>query len=703
MITAIDRRAVVRTLSVRGSGQDALTARVRAEQLLGAVDLHPPSLPPAAILCVRRLRDPRPGALTLDGRSPRPPRVWEEALSAALEAVVRRAARPWQGSVGASAEAVIFADRSELLACLAVDLVRDDLGARWWWASLVPDHRAPRSAVAAWVAAPEHVPGALHLLAERREIEPFAGALTLDEARTITRAVAERFGARAVAAAIEGAEPRADPTRVLAQHDIQDPADEEPWVRWAPELRGAPVDGARRALVGFGLALHRAPSAARSMAFAAAVVRWSDRVTPDALADDAPRSIPPEPTNERLAPTEATTPCTHEPATTDVAALRADEEPRTRWATTAADLAPQASVSAKAPFSARDGKSPRAEAAAPDDRAAASPATTDTAAPHVTSRRAAAAPSPGVPSIDSAAAVTASPGAPALSSAAAVTASPNDASAIICPAPTAELPPPLPPAELPPALSERPPRRFSAPIVTDFGGVFFLVNLALYLDLYSDFSAPLHPGIDLPIWDFLALVGRDLAGDALLEDPVWPLLAELAGRGEDTAPGIGFTPPDAWRVPPAWLRAFPEPAAWSWATHGDHLTIRHPAGFDVVEVVVEGDPAAQARREASGYGAIEIAGATAPLTGRAQTSADRWLARILPYVRARLARALGATVEEHPGRRLCALPAHIHVTATHLDVTMSLAELPIEVRLAALDRDPGWVPAAGRYVAFHFE
>jgi hypothetical protein len=43
------------------------------------------------------------------------------------------------------------------------------------------------------------------------------------------------------------------------------------------------------------------------------------------------------------------------------------------------------------------------------------------------------------------------------------------------------------------------------------------------------------------------------------------------------------------------------------------------------------------------------------------------------------------------------------VTATRLNVTFELARLPLAVRLAGLDRDPGWVPAAGRYVAFHFE
>jgi hypothetical protein len=43
------------------------------------------------------------------------------------------------------------------------------------------------------------------------------------------------------------------------------------------------------------------------------------------------------------------------------------------------------------------------------------------------------------------------------------------------------------------------------------------------------------------------------------------------------------------------------------------------------------------------------------------------------------------------------------VTPTRVDVLMKLNELPIAIRLAGLDRDPGWVPAAGRFVAFRFE
>ena len=62
-----------------------------------------------------------------------------------------------------------------------------------------------------------------------------------------------------------------------------------------------------------------------------------------------------------------------------------------------------------------------------------------------------------------------------------------------------------------------------------FGGVFYLLNLALSLQLYGDFTQPRRPGIALPVWDWLALLGQKLLGDKLLSDPLWPLLAQLAG------------------------------------------------------------------------------------------------------------------------------------------------------------------------------
>jgi hypothetical protein len=77
----------------------------------------------------------------------------------------------------------------------------------------------------------------------------------------------------------------------------------------------------------------------------------------------------------------------------------------------------------------------------------------------------------------------------------------------------------------------------------------------------------------------------------------------------------------------------------------------------------------------------------------------RWL---VPYLRVRLGAALGV----EPGavaEMLLRRRARVFVTAAHVDAVFSLDELPVEVRRAGLDRDPGWVPAGGRFVAFHYE
>jgi hypothetical protein len=48
-------------------------------------------------------------------------------------------------------------------------------------------------------------------------------------------------------------------------------------------------------------------------------------------------------------------------------------------------------------------------------------------------------------------------------------------------------------------------------------------------------------------------------------------------------------------------------------------------------------------------------------------------------------------------------PATLYVTRTHIDVLFSLEQIRLDVRMAGLDRDPGWVPELARVIAFHYE
>jgi hypothetical protein len=214
------------------------------------------------------------------------------------------------------------------------------------------------------------------------------------------------------------------------------------------------------------------------------------------------------------------------------------------------------------------------------------------------------------------------------------------------------------------------------------------------------------------------------AGSAFEADPVWGLLAELAGRSAGESPGKDFTPPDDWRLPAEWLAPFSPTGTWQWSAGGGRLRVQHPKRFVVLDVPIAeplsaaADPSAvppqvvDELRVYAACGAKRDAGVEATdfqlqhfasLCDAESTSRlDRWLGLLMPYVRARLRWGLGLQEEDDLPRLLCKQAARVFVTVTHLDVVFVLAELPIPIRLAGLDRDPGWVPAAGRFIRFHY-
>ncbi len=152
-------------------------------------------------------------------------------------------------------------------------------------------------------------------------------------------------------------------------------------------------------------------------------------------------------------------------------------------------------------------------------------------------------------------------------------------------------------------------------IETELGGLFYLINLAIFLEIYSDFTSPVEQfHDDLSIWDFVTIVGKEI--DQETDDPIWELLKKLADRE-------------------------------------DELTT------------------------------------------------PTWLADLLPHIRARLHLALG--IDDDLPQILLHHHAKVTITPTHADVFFPLADHPIEIRLSGLDRNPGWVPAAGRFIAFHYD
>ncbi|MDQ1639056.1 MAG: hypothetical protein QOF62_2395 [Pyrinomonadaceae bacterium] len=671
---------VVNRLRLNTATSDPALATMRLASLLHHAQLHPANLAPAAIVFIRKLYDPKPGSLRLDQSGGHLPALWSQAAKESLDRLVSGAARPALGAVSPSAAAVVFLDRSELLACLATDWCQGSVTTRWWWLSLLRQASASEIVKELWRTTPQYVPAALQQLAKANNATTFVSNFSDDEARSLLQAVARSFELHAFTSALDSFS-GSDALRLLEQeatitsHELLIRRDGEtvstpaavpsldaPWSDWVPESSTAELRPEQQTFLGISLMLQRAPTKVRTAGFAREFKQWRSRIT----RSDAQGLVFPE-INERF----------------DEGNRHSSRlEIRTRGVDSSATRNLNEIPSGRDDYS---------EKAAPPDLQGMAAANTKSAhssslsQPVVDLRHGSAA----VETQDSLVVPLAEP--------------------VEVNSDALELP----------TVNDRDANSLDqyaageAQIETEFGGLFYLINLALYLGLYGDFTTPAEPGIELNIWDFVALLGRELVGKPLEDDPVWKLLAQLAARDEGEQPGRNFKPEDEWRMPLEWLKPFSEEGTLCWSVDPARLRLFHSSGFLMLDILKEENPSDQLRREISSFEfqlpsfeSREDPSLRPELETRDPkllTSIDVWLGRLLPYVRARLRKSLDLIETEDPANVLCRQRARIRTTATHVDVYFALSELPLVIRLAGLDRDPGWVPSAGRFVTFHFE
>jgi hypothetical protein len=598
-------------------------------------------LPPEAIVVVRRLQARWAEVVHADAAQ----------RYARLAAVLAGAGRPALGT--GSAEAVWFADEAELLACLARDAAAGALAACWWWPLLLRDC-APGTARAAWLRAPQCVPRALQRLGSAlagRWLASWPGpvreALLAGLVRTFIVAPAVRahvlqHGLHGPEAARTGsiAYPPAQGLQRLCDTLLTDPrsaAGGECLERWAREDAAAP-----------SIAPVQEGGATSSVAPA-----QGDQVA------GVPAGVPRPGLDQEARPG----PLRHgAPSPGGEAASRG----------------PQSSMSFMSFMSSR----PPAGTVVPDRTAApAAPAPQDVPLAAIDGSRPDAQEQRSRPE-------AAPPGRRLRPGAQIQYAGPNQQAG---PDLQAE-PLPLPLACLPePALE----------LDTASGGVFFLLNAALQLGLYGDFTQPLYRGLDASPWRFLRLAASALGAPV----PATDGLADwLARRGADDnrrrAP---------WHCPPSWLEPFADaPGAWHAILDQGLLRLRHPAGFDLLREAAGASCNARIAAELERLGVapgqlrcsgVQVARPSAPR----RAPRDPW-ALMWPLLRARLALALD--LPPRPQRLLAdtllRLPARLHDAGERVELHFSLDALPLAVRLSGLDRDPGWIPAAACDVRFYF-
>jgi len=312
---------------LRGAGVDAPVARLRLSSLLASASLQPPAMPPSAVLVVRSMADPLPGRLVADLKPAAIARPeWEHAAQDRLGELYARAARPAWGAVPDAAEAVLFADYGELLACLAIDL-DSAAGLAWWWQSLRKRFplRLPGSWTRIWEEHPEYVPSALEHLAARHQTAAVLERIAPLHAWRLLLAVAHMFhlpGSTIPQSPAAALHPAMETPPAPASRGDPEPAPEPgmaarnagprdrprpPWEPYVPRDETPPAFGVeRRALLGVGLLLQRAPQVAFTVRFSLAFHSWLAAEQSAAREIAGEGRLPVEPRSATPAPSVAT-------------------------------------------------------------------------------------------------------------------------------------------------------------------------------------------------------------------------------------------------------------------------------------------------------------------------------------------------------------------------------------------------------------
>lgn len=699
----------------------AAALRRRVAHWVDTVAFDPPGMSPSSILLVRRLSDPLPRRLAADSAAACASPQWERAVRARLGDCHRRALRPALGPVPSSAESILFVDQAELLACLARDLIDGNAAALWWWRAILRALPAGsvEALVAAWQRDARYVPAALRLLSLRREAVAVVQALSPAQAWSVLEQVAREFEIRLPAG--DG---------IIHRPPVEIPADvttsskhEEKQVHGPPESTREPVSWLpppwrgflaedmasvslgreRAALLGVSALLESVPAFVRTSAFARAFSNWYHQPeqrpaqplpvrSRPASIDIAPDTPSPSQTNpaasSQTANDELTEPLTQRAPLEDDTSLAAFHQP--------AQLRP--------PFEATASEHP-----APDEiEPPSSPqlAQSAEALPAIPAENEMpACDTPGI------AILRESVSTPTAGVKESMTDEPPPAtSAIDTQSPHT--------AAGPVAMLEE------EPIATSLGGVLFLINLLRALRMPASLESEFGVG-SINAWELLELLARALLGprsSALAADPIWKVLAALAGRETGMPFAAGFQPQACYCLPSSWIPSEEECSGSALAVRlrASRVQLWHPRGFMIADC--QCDPQSSPRtieqevRAAAGdwqgaqwirfdrgkkFTARGLAGC-APLGVALPPDLRRFLAFLLPCLRWRLLLALGLRDGRALAQTLFSVRGELYVTRTHVDLMMNLNEARASVRMAGLDADPGWAPDLGRVVKFNF-
>jgi len=691
-----------------------VAVKLRVSHLVEGADLEPGEVPPAAILIVRRVADPLPLGLSIGERAAGTSPAWERAARSTLGEIARAAVRPAQGAVPSNANAVLFADQAELLAYFSRDYLRNEAAFLWWWRAMLRSFpgTGSRALFEVWRQNIRYVPAVVTQLAEIGQMAFVLGSFTPDQSTTILREVARAFDLHDVLAVTERALGRRETDisrpgglmRLASSIEDTGPYTQardvpiaDPWRESGRvETLTAGLSREHAALAEVSLELCQSPGIVRKRSFAAALEhRW--RSAPSVFEGE---SEPAERPGAVLAAVEANK------VNGDIGRQSAGlftDSASSRMSPSGADLADGSAygvqTEAHSPsttsneMAAEQGKDVRVEGTIAGDKELSEKKLSALSPGRETESRKLSEVAEGAqePDVKAAASLLGS----------------------------------LEPFGREPGTafsSEEHTHRHDLPailragncVLTELGGVFFLVKLIEALRIPELLEKECNCDLGLSGWECLELITRCLLGASrpdLASDPVWRLLSIVDGRSPEQGPGEAFCPATSYCLPKAWLLN-EEMSTAAVRVCGERFEVWSLLGFPVSTSCFEGTLTARAIKYwCEGYALRPFSRVPRLWSGAhalgisLERHLQNFLAFLMPFVRWRLAASLGFKDKTRLDftKLLLLRRGKIWVTATHVDVVIPLKEATSAVRLAGLDVDPGWIPNLGRVIKFYFQ
>jgi len=281
----------LRTAPGRETRSRQAALRHRASAWLNMAGLHPPDLPPAAILHVRRLPDPVVYASNASGGL-RPSPEWQQAVRSVMEERLQEAKKPVRGVLSASAEAVVFANVAEQIASLSLDLVYGRVTRRWWWTPVLQSVGAAAQPLGQRLARvltydPDATPAVIAYLAEWGELGTVLPVISPLQAEWVLRAWTPRHGIFLPASSLSMAPEAQSDSRTQSR----EAAAPSPWGDIIEHALPRGLSRVHRALAGIALAWLRTPH--RSGTLSRDLARWWEQ-REERSAANAPRQGTPD-------------------------------------------------------------------------------------------------------------------------------------------------------------------------------------------------------------------------------------------------------------------------------------------------------------------------------------------------------------------------------------------------------------------------